>query len=133
MSRKPVYSGEDNPDITSPRSLSSSPSGVYTSFSAEKLKSGRYYQALGYPWPNIGLNMAPWNQPATDLCLSKAVRGRVIGQIWPKYGAVRWSIHFPATDTYPRKKPLFNQALPLLWKGEQASSCSWIKRERNIG
>ena len=40
-----------------------SPSGVYTSFSLEKLKSGRYYQALGDPWPNIGLNMARSNQP----------------------------------------------------------------------
>ena len=55
------------------------PRPVFTQvFLPEKLKSGRYYQALGYPWPNIGLNMARWNQPATDLCLSKAVRGRVI-------------------------------------------------------
>ena len=119
VGRKPVYSGEDNPDIVSPP-----PRPVFTQvFLPEKLKSGRYYQALGYPWPNIGLNMAMARsrQPATDLCLSKAVRGRVIGQIgqiWPKYGAVRWSIHFPATDTYPRKKPLFNQALPLLWGRE---------------
>ena len=59
MSRKPVYSVEDNPDIA----LSSLPSGVYTSFSLEKLKSGRYYQALGDPWPNIGLNMARSDQP----------------------------------------------------------------------
>ena len=77
--------------------------------------------------------MAPWNQPATDLCLSKAVRvGWVIGQIWPKYGAGRWSIHFHAAATATRctrKKPLFNQALPLLWKGEQASSYL-IKRKK---
>ena len=69
---------------------------------------------------------------ATDLCLSKAVRGRVIGQIWPKYGAGRWSIHFHAR-TRTRKKPLFNQALPLLWEGEQTSSCSWMRRKRNVG
>ena len=52
---KPVYSG-DNPDIASPLSP---PRPVFTQvFSPEKLKSGRYYQALGDPWPNIGLNMA---------------------------------------------------------------------------
>ena len=80
--------------------------------------------------------MAPWNQPATDLCLSKAVRvGWVIGQIWPKYGAGRWSIHFHAATATrcTRKKSLFNQALPLLWKGEQASSYSLIERKWNIG
>ena len=66
VGREPVYSGEDNPDITSP-----SPSDVYTSFSAEKLKSGRYYQALGYPWPNIGLNTGPQHsEPACHRFMS---------------------------------------------------------------
>ena len=66
VGREPVYSGEDNPDITSP-----SPSDVYTSFSAEKLKRGRYYQALGYPWPNIGLNTGPQHsEPACHRFMS---------------------------------------------------------------
>ena len=90
---KPVYSG-DNPDIASPPLPS--PSGVYTSFftgEAEKrqvLSSPR--RSVAKYWFEYGATVGP----ATDLCLSKAVGGRVIGQIWPKYGAGRWSIHFHA-------------------------------------
>ena len=118
MGREPVYSGEDNPDITSP-----SPSDVYTSFSAEKLKSGRYYQALGYPWPNIGLNTGPQHsQRASLLQIYVFLKPGRVGVIEAKYGSNMETgdgvfISLPATRDC--KKPLFNQALPLLGEGEQ--------------
>ena len=109
-----------------------SPSGVYTSFSPREAEKR---QVLSSPRRSVAkywFEYGAVGPAATDLCLSKAVRGRVIGQIWPKYGASRWSIHFHAR-TRTRKKPLFNQALPLLWEGEQTSSCSWMRRKRNVG
>ena len=78
MWRGPVYSGQDNSHIAP----LPSPHRLFTQvFQPIRLKSGRYYQALGYPWPNIALNMVenggqrPEQPAATDLCLSKAVSG----------------------------------------------------------
>ena len=100
-----------------------SPSDVYTSFSAEKLKSGRYYQALGYPWPNIGLNTGPQHSERASLQqIYVFLKPGRVGVIEAKYGSNMETgdgvfISLPATRDC--KKPLFNQALPLLGEGEQ--------------
>ena len=118
MGREPVYSGEDNPDITSP-----SPSDVYTSFSAEKLKRGRYYQALGYPWPNIGLNTGPQHSERASLQqIYVFLKPGRVGVIEAKYGSNMETgdgVFISLPPTRDCKKPLFNQALPLLGEGEQ--------------
>ena len=99
VGREPVYSGEDNPDITSPP-----PRPMFT-----QVFQPRSWKAAGIIKPSaIPGQILVWipvqstaSQPAaTDLCLSKAGPGwGDRGQIWLKYGDGRWSIHFPATDT----------------------------------
>ena len=92
-------------------------------FQPIRLKSGRYYQALGYPWPNIGLNTGPQHSERASLQqIYVFLKPGRVGVIEAKYGSNMETgdgVFISLPPTRDCKKPLFNQALPLLGEGEQ--------------
>ena len=119
MWRGPVYSGQDNSHIAP----LPSPSAVYTSFSADPAEKR---QVLSSPRLSLAKYWFEYRSTAQRASLLLQIYvflkpGRV-GVIEAKYGSNMETgdgvfISLPATRDC--KKPLFNQALPLLGEGEQ--------------